>query len=605
MKRLLSAILLLLTFGIFSAFVVLNGKSKTVLEVLSPVKIVIDLDNNKTITQDEIICIEGIEAFSLDVTDDFYNKYSKKFNLSKSDMISLGFLAQDFTQKALENEKVSVNFTKKVTNDCQFANVTVKGINYKDKLKYSGFGIVNGEIAAPEKFKANLEQARKLNLVILNHYSMKYHTLDCPYGNAAHDKMILPENQLPADAKPCNVCHIQKEKSYKKVKHGKSAGDFKTPHVVQPLLAVNDGDLRVYYTDFTKNFVPNDRCDTSVCKEFVKLVDNAKSSIDIAIYGYGEIPAITSALKRAHQRGVNIRFVYDGNFNSSNDYYKDNAVIAQIASVSKSDKANSKALSNMIMHNKFVIFDCETIYTGSMNFSKTGLSAYDVNDVVIIKSKEIAKLYTKEFEQMLDGKFHTQKFKLNMPNKFLVGSSEVEVYFSPKDKQSKRIVELIKGAKNYIYVPTYLITHKQIADELINAKSRGVDVRVIIDANSTGITSSKHKILRENGILLKTENYAGKLHSKVMIIDDEYLITGSMNFSNSGESKNDENTLIIKNGKIAKAHKDFFLYLWTLIPNKYLKYNARPESLDSIGSCYDGVDNNFNGKIDKQEALCQ
>jgi phosphatidylserine/phosphatidylglycerophosphate/cardiolipin synthase-like enzyme len=112
-------------------------------------------------------------------------------------------------------------------------------------------------------------------------------------------------------------------------------------------------------------------------------------------------------------------------------------------------------------------------------------------------------------------------------------------------------------------------------------------------------------MLRNEGILLKTENFAGKLHAKTIIIDDEYLISGSMNFSNSGENKNDENLLIIKNSKIAKLHKGFFLYLWTIIPNKYLKYNAKPESKDSIGSCSDGVDNNFNGKIDKEEELCK
>ena len=179
------------------------------------------------------------------------------------------------------------------------------------------------------------------------------------------------------------------------------------------------------------------------------------------------------------------------------------------------------------------------------------------------------------------------------------------MYFSPKDKSATRIVQLIKEAKTYIYIPAFLITHTNIANELINAKTRGVDVRIIIDANSTGTRNSKHGLLRRSGILLKTENYAGKLHAKTIIIDDKYLITGSMNFSNSGENKNDENLLVIKNSKIAKAHKNFFLYLWTIIPNKYLKYNARSESLESIGSCTDGVDNNFNGKIDNEEELCR
>jgi len=80
---------------------------------------------------------------------------------------------------------------------------------------------------------------------------------------------------------------------------------------------------------------------------------------------------------------------------------------------------------------------------------------------------------------------------------------------------------------------------------------------------------------------------------------------GSMNFSNSGENKNDENMLIITNPRLAQSYKNFFNYLWEIIPDRYLKYNPKAESPESIGSCSDGVDNNFNGKIDKEEELCK
>ena len=72
------------------------------------------------------------------------------------------------------------------------------------------------------------------------------------------------------------------------------------------------------------------------------------------------------------------------------------------------------------MHNKFVIFDDKIVFTGSMNFSPAGLSGYDVNDVLIIKSEPIAQLYKAEFEQMLNGKFHKMKTKHNYTNTFLL-----------------------------------------------------------------------------------------------------------------------------------------------------------------------------------------
>ncbi|MCM1338276.1 MAG: phospholipase D-like domain-containing protein [Muribaculaceae bacterium] len=597
MKKHLTTLFLILLFSAFAIFISIAEKSKNILNVITPNKITIDDKSGE-----KTVCIENIEAFSLEPDEEFFDKYSKELQLSKIDMISLGYLAQEFAQKTLYNQRVTIELSGKITSECEWGKVKLNGIDYKNLIDYSGFGLAEGKIAAPDKFKKNLEKARKLDLVVLNHHSGKYHTLTCPYGEVAHDMVIIPKKQLPKSTKPCKFCHQQKPKKYR---FKKGFNIFKPHNIPQPPLSITDGDVKFLVTDFTKQLKPNTMCQANVCKELVNTINSANNTLDIAIYGYQEVPAITQALKNAKSRGVKIRFVYDQYFNPAKDYYKDNQIILNLADEYKSDRGEKATPSNMLMHNKFIIIDNKTVFTGSMNLSPTGLSGYDVNNIVVIHSKEIAEIYTKEFEQMLSGKFHKQKEKLNLPNKFIVGSTEIEVYFSPKDKASVRIRELLQGAKHYIYIPAFLITHSEITNELVQAKQRGVDIRIIIDANSTNMRNSKHSLLRQSGILLKTENYAGKLHSKSMIIDDEYVIAGSMNFSNSGENKNDENLLVIKNPKLAKFNKEFFLYLWTVIPNKYLKRNARAESRESIGACADGIDNNFNGKIDMQEDLCK
>ena len=111
------------------------------------------------------------------------------------------------------------------------------------------------------------------------------------------------------------------------------------------------------------------------------------------------------------------------------------------------------------------------------------------------------------------------------------------------------------------------------------------------------------KIIVKN--VVKTENYAGKLHSKSIIIDDKYLVIGSMNFSLSGENKNDENVIILENPELAKEYRIFFEYLWKKIPDKWLKMTARAESPDSAGSCSDGIDNDFDGNIDLKDEGCK
>lgn len=605
MKNFITSLLLIIMLAAFSLFIHEIGKQKEVLQIITPTKFGIDIDKNKIISHDEIICIEDIESFSLEPSVEFYDKYSKLFNLSKIDMVSLGYLAHEFAQLTMQNQQVTLKFTPKVTSECRYAQIKLKNVDYRMYLENSGFGIKNNKIMNLEKFKENIAASKKLNLVILNHKSNKYHKPDCEYGKIAHDTVVIPKKQLPKDAKPCKFCHNNEIKKVKKFKYKKDKTIVNIPIVKEPKLTISEGDITFYYTNFTKHLKPDKQCSTQECRAFIQLVNNSKETIDIAIYGYEEVPLITQALQNAKNRGVNIRFVYDEHYNPSKTYYKGNDIIKNLASVSKSDKTNSATTSNMLMHNKFIIFDHNTVFTGSMNFSSSGLSGYDENDIIIIKSKAIADLYEKEFEQMLSGKFHNQKVKHNSSNKFQISNSTVEIYFSPQDKSSQRIVELIKNAKNYIYIPTFLITHTNISNELIKAKKRGIDVRIIMDANNVYTRNTKHTILRTNGIPLKVENYAGKMHSKTMIIDDTYTIMGSMNFSNSGENKNDENMLVIKNSKIAKTYKEFFLYLWKIIPDKYLKYNPKAESTESIGSCSDGVDNNFNGKIDFADEFCK
>ena len=605
MKNILTTLLLLILFTAFSIFIIESSKSKDILTVFSPTKIGIDIDNDKTISNNEIFCIEDIESFSLEPSVEFYNKYSKPFNLDKIDMINLGYLAQEFAQNTLQNKKASVKTSGKVTSECQYAKIKINGIEYKTILANSGFGIESGKISNSLKFKEHFKNSKKLNLVILNHHSNKYHTLDCKFGKLAHDTVIIPEKQLPDGAIPCKYCHNYEEKNKKIFKVDKNSKIVNIPNLKEPPLVISNGKIKLYYTNFTKTLKPNNHCSTNECKAFVNLINNSKENIDIAIYGYEDIPAITSALKAAKSRNVKIRFVYDENFDSTKTYYKGNEIIKNIADESRSDKTESITQSNMLMHNKFIIFDRKTVFTGSMNFSATGTSGYDANNVAIIESADIANLYTQEFEQMISGKFHNKKSKNEISNKFQIDNSTIEVYFSPQDKASLRIVQLIRNSKNYIYIPTFLITHTNISNELIKAKKRGIDVRIIMDANNVYSRNTKHAILRNCGIPLKIENYAGKMHSKTMIIDDEYLILGSMNFSNSGENKNDENLLVIHNPQFVKSYKNFFLYLWQIIPNKYLKFNPKAEGSDSIGSCSDGVDNNFNGKIDKEEDFCK
>ncbi len=101
---------------------------------------------------------------------------------------------------------------------------------------------------------------------------------------------------------------------------------------------------------------------------------------------------------------------------------------------------------------------------------------------------------------------------------------------------------------------------------MIEAKKRGVEVKIIVDETSVEGKYVDIDFMKNNGLEVKVENWLGKMHMKSMIIDGETLIIGSMNFTKQGENINDENCLIIKNTPIlTKKYKEHFLELWSSI----------------------------------------
>lgn len=578
--------------GFFLFFLIYQQQKSSdfvVLNVISPTQIIVDINKNGVEEDNEIITLKNIQSFSTKPSD-AQSKLSKKIKISQDNALSLGFLSENFAKSTLLDKQVKLK-----KNNSQ---IWIKNKNYENLLLSKGLAI---EKSKPPSliFWSNLEKIKRLNLVIFNNKSHKYHKLGCKYGLIAHNSQIVPSNQLPQDAKPCKFClvrHKTHQKYSNKINKCKIYEDC-IPNIKSPSTIYKSNLIKIFLTDMTRVLKPSDTCKTEVCKELVNEINYSQNTIDFAIYGYTKIPAIQNALEEAQERGVKVRFVYDSNDNNQN-IYPDTLFLTTVL------KNNNHDVSSKIMHDKFFVFDNKAVLTGSANISNTDMSGFNSNVVMLIKSDKIANFYTQEFEQMYNGKFHKSKFKI--PNKFdSLDGANLSIYFSPKDKGIKSMIPLVDNAQNYIYIPAFLITHKDLTTSLINASRRGVAVKIILDATNTHPGShSKMKALRDAGIQVKTEDWAGKLHSKSIIIDDMYTIIGSMNFSRSGEDENDENLIIIKDHNIALFYKTFFQYLWKRIPDKWLKYNARAESYDSIGSCSDGIDNDFDGKIDKADASC-
>ncbi len=122
----------------------------------------------------------------------------------------------------------------------------------------------------------------------------------------------------------------------------------------------------------------------------------------------------------------------------------------------------------------------------------------------------------------------------------------ITVLFAPGDDCIKAIVEELNAATSSIRVQAYVLTSDVIGAALVGAKQRGVDVRVMLDAQVSHSVGSKAESLLANKAVVRVDGSHHQAHNKIIIIDRSVVITGSLDFSEKAAKQNAENLLIIK-----------------------------------------------------------
>ncbi|MDX8342788.1 phospholipase D-like domain-containing protein [Rossellomorea sp. YZS02] len=254
------------------------------------------------------------------------------------------------------------------------------------------------------------------------------------------------------------------------------------------------------------------------------------------------------------------------------------------------------------MHNKFAVIDGEWVFTGSWNYTVTGLYGSEENmnqgildgnqqHVVEVHSPELAGIYKTEFEEMWGSgtttpdntvsNFSTRKID-NTPHSLTIGEDTVEIYFSSGDDAVGRMTELVKTeADENAYFTIFAWSDQALVDELKNkwegsyvdnqGTLTGFDVKGLFDPSfwnqwwsasieMTGRTASQTSTNNPNTrwanpAPVYAANESRKLHAKTMLIDadtnsDPTVVVGSTNWSENGNNVNDENMLIIHDDAI-------------------------------------------------------
>jgi phosphatidylserine/phosphatidylglycerophosphate/cardiolipin synthase-like enzyme len=137
------------------------------------------------------------------------------------------------------------------------------------------------------------------------------------------------------------------------------------------------------------------------------------------------------------------------------------------------------------------------------------------------------------------------------------------VCFSRIEQCDSLLINLISQARKSIYVAIYSFTRDGLARALIEAKGRGVDVRVVLEGDNAYASGSDYQLLKDGGVDVRLDGNPALMHHKFAVIDGELVVTGSYNWSTAAEDRNDENIVIIRDRHVAEAFTQEFNRLWS------------------------------------------
>jgi phosphatidylserine/phosphatidylglycerophosphate/cardiolipin synthase-like enzyme len=324
-----------------------------------------------------------------------------------------------------------------------------------------------------------------------------------------------------------------------------------------------------------------------IAAELVKQIDSASRSLRIAMYEFS-LESVWDALQRAKKRGVKIEIVLDRSHVYTTGYEDDGITPRKpkqmVVDLIREgfDVLLLKGRLGGIMHNKFIVADEALVSMGSFNYTRQSEEDHYENVFFSIEKGRVAG-YLKYFDYMralaeepdldkLDEVVNRTEAALpeaddaepEMAGKskplppdppietdkpIKLGRQRFPLHlFSPNSGIEQALIRAIEASKATVQIAMFSFFSQPIAEALLRAKERGVNVQIVMDKSQTG-TSKLDEWFAWHGFDLRL--IAGpdrtrdpryqKMHNKFAIFDGKMLESGSFNFSTRAETLSFEN----------------------------------------------------------------
>jgi len=312
----------------------------------------------------------------------------------------------------------------------------------------------------------------------------------------------------------------------------------------------------IYFTDPLTVNDPNNYAG-SIEDTLIQKINAAQTSIHIASFEFNLTP-VAEALVAAHNRGVDVRWVTDDESGLGADGNPGRGQFALLQNAGIQVRSDDRSA---LMHNKFWVFDGQTVWSGSTNITASGIFEQDSN-VIVIHSPEVAAMYERQFSEMWDGQFGPQlpsTVELQSAN---LNGTNIQVLFSPEDHVVDKLIALVNTSQASIRFLAFSFTDYPLADAMRQRAAAGVDVSGVWETVGSETDASELKTLFCAHIPVRQDGNPQFMHNKFIVIDSRIVITGSLNYSSSADESNNENVIILDNPDVAALYLQYFDRIW-------------------------------------------
>lgn len=144
-------------------------------------------------------------------------------------------------------------------------------------------------------------------------------------------------------------------------------------------------------------------------------------------------------------------------------------------------------------------------------------------------------------------------------------NNQIEPYSTQIDGNSDEILikEINKAQKN-LDIAIYSITKENIANAILDAKKRGIDIKVITDSENSKSKAQKEFLdkFKQSGIPIKINTPTGLTRLNFAIIDNSETLGGCYSYQEEITNNNDENLIIMKKTDVVNEYSTGFNSMW-------------------------------------------